>query len=68
MTKKIELKPCPFCGGNVELHLSSFLGSDTQQEHWSIHCKCPVGSPDAIYDDPALLIAAWNARIMDARQ
>jgi hypothetical protein len=59
-----ELKPCPFCGREVELRLEPSFGSDSRQEYWSIHCECPMGSPDALYDadEKQKIIDDWNTR------
>jgi hypothetical protein len=43
------LKPCPFCGKNVELRIAPTFGSDNPTEYCRIWCSCKLGSPDALY-------------------
>ena len=45
-----ELLPCPFCGQQPAMRLGTMFGSDSMAEYWTIHCTCPLGSPDALYD------------------
>lgn len=60
----MDLKPCPFCGSEVELVLAPSFGSDNPTEYWRIYCKCDLGTPDALYPecDKEKLIEAWNRR------
>ena len=62
-----ELKPCPFCGGEVEIHggwenwRPTFYDPDSGGAPYFISCKCgcyfSVGSQDA-----EEFINAWNTR------
>lgn len=52
-----ELKPCPFCGGEVELfeNNNAFLG------RWYIFCpKC--GIETGLYIKPEYIVEKWNRR------
>lgn len=49
-----ELKPCPFCGGNVQKVKSSGRWG------WFVSCECAAVGPSA--DDKGRAIAAWNTR------
>jgi hypothetical protein len=55
----VELKPCPFCGGEAE---TSQGGSA-----WFIHCKTPdcFESHDDFHRTEPEAIAAWNTRPED---
>ena len=61
MTSATELKPCPFCGGDAEIHPSNdwdvkFLGST-----YFVWCdKCETRGD--YYNTEAEAIAAWNSR------
>lgn len=59
-----ELKPCPFCGGDVVVHESK-----DSQPTYDIHCQtkdCYVSGNewDCIWEHPdkAVLIEMWNTR------
>lgn len=57
-----ELKPCPFCGGEVEL----WAAKETLSIGRVIECKkcgLRICDPTAIIDEQA--IAAWNRRAND---
>lgn len=64
MDKQIELKPCPFCGGEAEL----------QSEPWSAvicancramsHCFPHSGK----YSSDEKAIEAWNRRVDDDKE
>ena len=50
-----ELKPCPFCGGNVQKVKSSGRWG------WFVSCACAAVGPSADSRDEA--IRAWNRRL-----
>ena len=62
-----ELKPCPFCGGEVEIQggyenwRPTFYDPDSGGDPYFISCKCgctfSIGS-----QDPEKFINAWNTR------
>jgi len=57
-----ELKPCPFCGADVDL--VECFDEGTREDYWRVLCrgrKCI--SPDyAEYSDVQSITAAWNTR------
>ena len=54
---KVELKPCPFCGGEVIIYL---LGSG----EWVSECKsCGATVPEQ--DTKEAAVEAWNRRAED---
>ncbi len=57
MTAKIKLKPCPFCGAEVEV----VKDSEFCFEGYSVWCE-NCRSQSAIYDDPTDAVEAWNRR------
>jgi len=68
----MELKPCPFCGGEAELYISPHENGDTTQNHYIV-CKdtfgCGARIGDAIsgwqqdYDEAVQrLVDRWNRR------
>jgi Lar family restriction alleviation protein len=55
------LKPCPFCGGEVEFKQSHVLGEGGYIRH--VHKNCGVAFAGALsHEDNAELIASWNRR------
>ena len=57
MTDKIKLKPCPFCGAEVEV-VKDFEFCFEGYYVWCENC-C---SSSATYDDKTDAIEAWNRR------
>lgn len=52
-----ELKPCPFCGGEVEL----FENNNAILGRWYIFCpKC--GIETGLYIKPEYIVEKWNRR------
>jgi len=52
-----ELKPCPFCGGNSEVHV-------TEAEYWYVIClEC--GTISGIYSSEDEAMKAWNRRVSE---
>lgn len=62
MENKIELKPCPFCGGLASVYsydpYDSYQGDCTRYRVRCIDCKAFV---ERKYEDEA--IEAWNRRV-----
>lgn len=60
MTDNEELKPCPFCGGRVEVR-----GSRTILDMFEIKCcsfeKCIIDRSAPFYEKD-ILIKTWNTR------
>ena len=68
MSKEIELKPCPLCGGDVRIGIGVpntylIVHSDWQKS------KCPIRMTNIIpeADTPEKAAEAWNRRIDVAR-
>lgn len=57
----MELKPCPFCGGEAALYTSE------NGEHGMVFCEdCEVETP--MYKGVDNAISAWNRRITDGAE
>lgn len=58
---QVELKPCPFCGGD---NASQFFHADTGYgESWHVECLSEdCGAGTGFYDTEAEAIATWNHR------
>ena len=67
MKKDVELKPCPFCGGEVCMErrdyapreINSVLSTEAQTDYW-VACSCGVGT--GLYKRAADAAAIWNRR------
>ena len=59
-----ELKPCPFCGGEIEITEHEGI-SDDDIDGYSICCPCVFGG-----EDKDAVIKAWNTRtaIVEAQE
>lgn len=65
MNNEIKLKPCPFCGGNAKMVVSSVSSQAGAQEptRYGACCDdCCVGTWKW-YADKAEAAAAWNRRV-----
>lgn len=62
----IELKPCPFCGGEVRLTYNSM---DKAFNIWHRFNKCAMAEPMRLDDAESLADAAekWNRRMENGR-
>ena len=59
-----ELKPCPFCQGEVKWHTSEVAGEGGNVYH-THNLQCPVRVESLFRDDDERIIAAWNTRAPD---
>ena len=58
----MELKPCPFCGGEPDCNNSGFMKAGNFM--WGVEClKC--GATSDLFDTKDEAIAAWNRRYCD---
>ena len=60
MKNNEELKPCPFCGSEVELYQP-----EDDPKFYRISClnkECSMGDPDAWYDNKDEMTKDWNTR------
>lgn len=55
----IELKPCPFCGGEADCSNSRFI--QYGRKKWAVECPC-CGVVSHFFDTEEEAIAAWNRR------
>ena len=58
----MELKPCPFCGGDGHLYQRLWHGSDKQWEVFCFNENCIGHSITAIFKTKELATKAWNRR------
>ena len=60
-TPKIQIKPCPFCGGEAK---RTIIRENDGIKHWSCGCanQSCHGDPLAFGDNRAEAIANWNYR------
>ena len=74
-----ELKPCPFCGGEIKTAVITFDEKfyEPPYEAWYLeHADiiaafeehCPIPTTDTFYDTEAEAIEAWNTRSDDYKQ
>lgn len=62
--EQVELKPCPFCGGEAQACENTFIApKGSEGMHWVLCGACHAGPGDR--STPAAAIAAWNARTTD---
>jgi len=65
VTTKIELLPCPFCGG-TEIHIGP-MDQSNAWDYWVVGCNnydCPLDA-DSVkveFGTPEKAAAAWNTR------
>lgn len=68
-----ELKPCPFCGGEISLVLYSGFGFMLHHAHED-NPECPIASYECdggilggvyIYGTEEQAVEAWNRRVND---
>lgn len=60
---KIELKPCPFCGGEADIFTSAEVGYLRSNGFTVRCCNCFCGT--GMYKDIARAKEAWNRRVDD---
>ena len=60
--EKKDIKPCPFCGGEAEIHNCAELPDVKNITGYGVHCtKCHIATIPYKTDDEA--IDVWNNRI-----
>ncbi len=64
---KIEIKPCPFCGGKPRTKGAKYneLGNaGGEEKHWyGVYCtKCHIGQPKRTYFSQEEAVKKWNKR------
>lgn len=65
---QVELKPCPFCGGEAEAFHRSNTGATAEWwgpvDNW-VSCTGDCGAATCMHDTKDEAIAAWNTRVGD---
>lgn len=56
----MDLKPCPFCGSDMDGFVTGFDGSTHESGHLFIECDCGAMGPRGRTIEEA--VAAWNRR------
>ncbi len=62
----VELKPCPFCGGQAKLYRTSgdhqiITGEWILEDVWNCGCRrCSIGF--SVLEDRDLAVRRWNKR------
>ncbi len=57
-----ELKPCPFCGGEVDI---CDIGEDKNDHYFMIQCKTPTCNASTCFGERGSMedfVRAWNRR------
>ena len=64
--KTLDLKPCPFCGGEAYLIYTMSFGEECRSVH-CIKCKAKINNFRGINEKQSeeLAINAWNRRVKD---
>lgn len=62
----IELKPCPFCGGEAKIHKSGFEYWTSMPHNFTVYCVACGASVRRFYENEQKSIEAWNRRATDA--
>ena len=58
---KLELKPCPFCGGKAEIRKYHHYGLG--DEYWVVCTSCGVHTPGGIDNKEHIEVKIWNRRV-----
>lgn len=58
-----ELKPCPFCGGEAEIHHVPDMFSPRRNVYWGQCCSCRMSGKHHRTRQKA--IVAWNTRAVE---
>lgn len=61
--EEVELKPCPFCGGESEMNIQKHCGSGAEYEY-TPRCKVTscAGRLTKKWLDVSVAVIAWNNR------
>lgn len=60
---EIKLKPCPFCGGEAEIHVDHEEVEDTEKRHWAYTVVCNrCCATSGLTHLPEKAREAWNRR------
>lgn len=69
----VQLKPCPFCGGEAELKKDSYYAGAVKVER--VYCRCSncgiatrIYGPSIDYCATDRVIKVWNTRVNDFKQ
>lgn len=70
MNERIELKPCPFCGGNAKLVDHTFWNDTTKSfsyKSYGVMCRHCGVQGFQFYETEEEAINAWNRRATDGK-
>ena len=60
-----ELKPCPFCGGKAEFHISSYDGNNSTRKWWfDVRCKKCFSRLPNVYRIDVLFSTSGDIKIL----
>lgn len=66
MSKEVNLKPCPFCGGEATLRHTKDREGKMYGELWIVSCEarsCYIRPCTSFYTSEEEAIEAWNTRV-----
>lgn len=62
-----QLKPCPFCGGEVEFRNSHVVGEGGHVQHTDIGYMCPITLGALSIENDSFIVETWNRRASHAK-